>query len=629
MKRIRVQNNTKDQWTLLREQSESLLLANRRTEILSHSHTEAPLNNVTYSFPIPCHNATTVQESTSTLLAARAYAKAGHVRDAWEALESLFAVQATNGMLPKYRYSPSNDSHYYINHTDIPNWSLFQNFSRLYLPPETAVVNKLGVHGSSRLSTAPLHASLVLDIFYLSKQTKTDVLYLQRHFDRLYHYHDVIHSIVMRGCHAHSRTTSNNIDNTTTTPCYNVLHPWETLVYDEPPLSPLWNESLSQVKSLMKRRDWKPPVRSIHHDDASLFLLECMTNATTNCTTTTDCEDDILQSCPFAMLDVGYASALLKSDADLEEMAHILQDLRMDPSNELPFKLQQLQAWNLQSSHVMDTLLWNEEYEMFLSRYIVFEEEQDDDTTSTFVPCESKFLKHALVNNFMALWSLLTNESRRDAMVFHMMQHSGDFSFDCGPYPLISRGGCRHDDDDDDASVSPLMNYFVSRGLEHNRAIGTSHYLANSTLNLVCGFPNTLSHDNNKTCSNITFWNQYHAYSGTPLSTNPTFCGETASAASIYNLLVADPPFQYTPAPPIGHSWIITLVAAELVVAFLIGVSCVLLNLNLLRRLNAGDSRDALFRMVERSDTGDMQYFSAAASLEEVEDDNENGGQVI
>ena len=111
-----------------------------------------------------------------------------------------------------------------------------------------------------------------------------------------------------------------------------------------------------------------------------------------------------------------------------------------------------------------------------------------------------------------------------------------------------------------------------------------------------------------------------------PVTLHPV-CGETAVAAAIYNLLVKDVPFSYTPAPPIGSRWVLAIVLCELCVAFLIGVSCCLLNLHLFRRLNNtdatnGEPRDGLFRSM--SDGADMQYFSAAASLEEAEDD-ENG----
>jgi hypothetical protein len=55
-----------------------------------------------------------VQESTSTLVAARALIKANRTDDAWSYLRSLFAMQGTNGFMPKYIYW--NNQHH-ANHT--------------------------------------------------------------------------------------------------------------------------------------------------------------------------------------------------------------------------------------------------------------------------------------------------------------------------------------------------------------------------------------------------------------------------------------------------------------------------------------------------------------------------------
>ena len=552
----------------------------------------------------------------STLLAARAFAKAGHVQYAWQALESLFAVQATNGIMPKYRYSPSNNTQYFINHTDIPSQIWFQDTT--YMPP--TMIQNLSVHSSGRLSALPLHASLILELFYLSNQTKTDAVYLQHHFERLFQQHDVIHSVVMRGCHALVHHPYPN-KGSTIIPCYNVVHPWETLLQDDSPLSPLWKEALTQTKILIQKLGWKPPIHSPHHDEASLFLLECMSNATDNCTTTVECEDNILQKCPFAMLDIGYAAALSKSDEDLIEMARILQELKMDPSHQLPNKLVQLQAWKQQSAHVLNNLLWNEQYQTYLSRYIVFDNNNNNDNNSvSFMPRESKWLEYPVATNFMALWSTLANESRRNAMTFHMLQHVGRFAFDCGPYPLVSSGDCKNDT----VTISPVLNYLVSRGLQHNNATSMSYYIVNSTLNLVCGLPNTLIHTQHHCPTEISFYNAYHGESGLPVIF-PEYCGETATAASIYNFLLADKSFKFTPAPPIGSRWIIALVVAELVVAFVLGVSCVLLNLYLLKRVsNTVDAThsDGLWRGQE-SEGDALHYFSAAASLEEAIDDED------
>jgi hypothetical protein len=87
-----------------------------------------------------------VQESTSTLVAARALIKANRTDDAWSYLRSLFAMQGTNGFMPKYIYwnNQHHDNHthstnmdedgdysYYYNGTQIPKARLFPSANTL------------------------------------------------------------------------------------------------------------------------------------------------------------------------------------------------------------------------------------------------------------------------------------------------------------------------------------------------------------------------------------------------------------------------------------------------------------------------------------------------------------------
>lgn len=185
------------------------------------------------------------------------------------------------------------------------------------MPPATSIANRVGFKTSGRISAVPLHDSFVLETFQQSNQTTTDVSCLKHYFDVLYRSLDFVYSVVMMGCRskaARRQSQSQRI------PCYNVVHPWETLVDN---WSPIWDDALRQVNGLMKELNWKPPFDNHGDDDAVLFLLECIVNATNECSNhSTDasstsnsihCEDSILQHCPFAMLDVGYAAALQKS----------------------------------------------------------------------------------------------------------------------------------------------------------------------------------------------------------------------------------------------------------------------------------------------------------------------------
>jgi hypothetical protein len=59
-------------------------------------------------------------------------------------------------------------------------------------------------------------------------------------------------------------------------------------------------------------------------------------------------------------------------------------------------------------------------------------------------------------------------------------------------------------------------------------------------------------------------------------------------------MMVPDKPFSYKPTPPIKNSWVIVLVVAEIIMAFSIGLSCLILSLHLMRRLNNDADQDAL-----------------------------------
>ena len=95
----------------------------------------------------------------------------GLSKAAWDALDALFV--GSQALIPRYRYFHANDDAYFVQDTTIPNWRAFDPFGT---NKGTSVVT------SNRLSSLPIHASLVLETFYLTNQTQDDLDGLERAF---------------------------------------------------------------------------------------------------------------------------------------------------------------------------------------------------------------------------------------------------------------------------------------------------------------------------------------------------------------------------------------------------------------------------------------------------------------
>ena len=557
------------------EQSQALLESNRAFVTIECQHSKPCESAYNLTFPTPCSIASSVQESTSTLLAARSYAKMGLSKAAWDALDALFV--GSQALIPRYRYFHANDDAYFVQDTTIPNWRAFDPFGT---NKGTSVVT------SNRLSSLPIHASLVLETFYLTNQTQDDLDGLERAFWHLWNHHEYLHTVVLRLCPGKY--------------CYNIIHPWES---DEGTIPP---EALQKINEQILRVQWQLPleipyyVRNSWNFDnetfpAMIFLLECQFNATRNCQVTfsnkTLCEDTMIQSCPFSMLNVGHAAALVQSNRDLQIMADILVDAIAAPSKP---KLLQLAQWEASSKLILDSL-WHDPSRSFLPRI------------------ESQWIVRPEAANFWGLWSTIDNASWLGDMTFHLMQHEGDFAFDCGKYPLWSSGGCKSR-----ASISTELNYFLSRGMKRNGMNGLEHYLNISTINLLCQSENNDEQDGR--CDHISFASAFDASTNLPFRTFESCSSSwTATAAIAYNLVIPDKDFSYTPPPPIRASWVIVLVFAELIVAFAMGMSCLVLSLSLMKRLNDVVDDDDLRDNVMLWDTTSLDFFSAADSVENSE----------
>jgi hypothetical protein len=514
----------------LTDQALTLLLQNLNQQTFSYNETQPshnrhsilPAKNETWYFSTPCSSARQVQESTSTLLAARALAKSGNVTLAWESLRSLVTGQRDDGFIPKFRYlqhsRPSEDdddsgggggNEYYLNHTTIPG-------------------PRLGSH----LSALPLHASVVLDIFAWSEQGDEDLEHLVELYVSIYRYHRYM------------------IKNR---PTHNVRHPWETL-WD----SHSWIEPLGVVRRQIQRSKWKIPfdvpnqvLQSYDYlpevYEPCIYLLECYANSTKNESKTSDCP-------PFQIQAVEHAAIWVEAHSDLIEMYRVLKDRHQNYL--LPLSATDLEQPALWLATAQDQLecLWDDGQGTFLPK--------GNENTTLIVPDAS---------NFVGLWSGSTNLSHVYMLASKLMQRDDSkFSFDCGKYAVWSRGGCSST-----STISPVLNYLISTGLHRNDVHGIGYYIANATTDHL--FPDdTLA----------KFPVAFNATTGLPFPNFAMGTCElqfTTTAAVVYDLVTPTPPRIFYPDPPIRNSGIIVLIIVEVMVAFAIGASCLFLNLKMVR----------------------------------------------
>lgn len=630
--------------------------------ILNYSATVGSNTSKNITYVPPCGVAEGVLESTSTLLTATAVSKADNSTlqhwDLWTFYDAIFTTipDSASGFIPKYLYPIKNISYPlplspYIGETRIPNWQMFSNMSNpTKQPPNCSPGDTPCWVGSGRISAIPFHATFLLKLIsHLEQQEyfhESDVLQLQSYWDRIYKYHQYLHEVVMRGC---DFSDSNSSFVKGPTPCYNIVHPWETLI---DPTSPTWDTALQPTMDHIQAINWSLPwplpkqvEESYQYQsgtyEAMIYLTQCLTNQTTRDDDTYPyqyhqdaklMEDRILQECPFAMLDVGYASALAQADSDLLHVSFWLsaqQDLMTSRKLSVVSwnsKVTNMVKWKQQSEHVLDSL-WDPQDQSYLSQYAV------PSTTSDSLPT-MQFCRVPVANNFMIFWKQWSRQQdyfpddhpgpapHLQEMALQLLRHSGKYSFDCGSFPLWSRGCSSAEKSTSTPLVDPRLNYFVGAGLTHNQesvaAFGT--YLTNSSLEMIC--ETSANDETGDQCAANATWFQ-EVYEADPGSSNFHLdeCGSssTASAAILFHLLVSDYDFSYEkPIPPIRNSWVITLITAELMIAFSVGVSCVYLSLNLVRSENSRDDE-------EQSSLTENRWYTPMQSS--IESDEENFSQ--
>ena len=513
------------------------------------------INETNVIFPTVCRGtSTTMQESTSSLLAARAFAKAKRFGLAWDAIDSLLASQYDDGFLPKYQFYPNTSqfplhNNHYANDNDNDNDD-----------------NSSEMPAMGYISGLPLYATVVLEVFGWSHQTPQDVKRLARAFPKIYRHHEYLHI--------------NRVG-------YNVLHPWELLT--DTSLTDYWDKALGTVYQQMKRTNWTPssqhdalPLQLVEEEeeellrrmpprllDAGIYLLECHKNVTRqnykSHSHSTKKNDTLREECGFAVHDVAYAAVWAKANSDLQQVGEILWGKQLLTSS--VDILAQLELWSLESNQQLYSL-WRHDEQRFVSKTLSYPPDRYNDG----------WLTRRDASNFVGLWQSRLNQSFVEAQVFHLLQHQGPYAFDCGEYPLWSMGGCNAN-----STISPLVNYLVSTGLVRNDAKGLGAYITNSTLNLMCGSDD--GNDLTQCPMPLSFLPFYPptTLATTTTTTTSSLCGSTSTltGAVAYNMLLPDLPLNFAIAPPLTKTWVLVLVGLELFIAFAMGLGCLLMSLHL------------------------------------------------
>ena len=542
-----------------------------------------------------------VVDTTTTLISARTFSKLGRSDLAWEFLRTLFSGQGNNGFLPRYVY---------LNHTDVfgnlvsgcewnefigpyPGPKLFPN-AKGNTPPSSSneLHSNVKIWTSNTLMSPPYHSTTILEIFYLSNQTDVDVDSLEFFYVKLQKWHDYLHKQITSNCVG--ELSSSTASTTHHAPCLTIHHPWET---DIEMKSILWNYALENVTKIVTDTGWTPnfdiPLAVQNTFDypgdetykTLLYLLQCLSdNAESDDNNghkskgKQSIHDLFHSSCPFQMVDGGIASALAKADEDLLKIGEILTDKNRiaKPS----WSAVEMASERVHNNKRMIDHLWHDDQGFFFNNIVNL----TMNANGTYTSNVTTPLMLPVGSNFDSLWYPISNATMLASISSHLLQRTGHYSFSCGDVPLWSIGGC---DDSDPPLIHVLRNYRVARGLRYNKEVGIGHFIESSTLNLICGIPNSDESNLTNCIEGERFTRAYNATSHLPMGTETTL-----TAAIVVDLLNPDKPFKYASEPPISSSSIIILIAVELVLAFGVGVICLVLSLNLMRRATADEEGD-------------------------------------
>ena len=336
-----------------------------------------------------------------------------------------------------------------------------------------------------------------------------------------------------------------------------------------------------------------------------LYLLECLSrnarNGSNEHSTTPPTNERFQSTCPFQMIDVGFTAALSQADHDLIQIGQILTDKNLVQSH----LREEMQLDRERSHHSKQMLyrLYDEEKGSFFNQMVNLTLNANGTYSSNY----TTQLELPIGSNFLSFWDKLSNSTMVETQSSQLLQRRGEFSFYCNDYPLWTMGGCGDPESfkssglpSNSATIRLLLNYRVSKGLGNNQQIGLGHFLQRSTLNMICGLPNSDESDLNNCINDQQFALAYNASTNQPLGVDMCSLTSTLTAAIVLEMLIPDKAFAYTSAPPISSSSVIFLIAAEMVVAFGVGIICLVLSLNLMRRAQADDEGDSFVQMMNQ-----------------------------
>jgi len=296
-----------------------------------------------------------------------------------------------------------------------------------------------------------------------------------------------------------------------------------------------------------------------------------------------------------------------------------------------------LQEWIRIADELMEKHLWGDSVHRYRSRNLHFIKNTSTTSTDNYLSAfdfnSSSFVKSSASANLMACWNTIADSGRlMDSVVSPILQHDDMYSYNCAPYPISSSTcnakGNGEKMNNETIRIEPLMNYLISMGLKHNQASYVGDYISRSTVKMMCS-----NHDINGTCTDLSSANVY-TYPLQSLNMSGCDRSSTISRAVLYNILTPDKPFSYDPSPPMGNSWVIVLIVAEIMVAFGVGLSCFLLSFNLMRKLQKDAEEENLLRLAReqnaRAESDDYEPLLGGDEIErEVNMENEEPFPVL
>ena len=557
-----------------------------------------------YLYPASCSEG--LVDTTTTLLAARVLAKTGRSDVAWSFVRTVFSAQGSNGFMPRYLFLNYTDE--YNTFTGAP-WAEFMGSHpgpKLFpaRPAGDSEESRMKIHSSSTLSAPPSHATAVLDIFFLSNQTSTDVSNLLEYFHKLQRWHGFLHHQTAPNC-----TLNAEEEHKENPPCLLVKHPWETEVELT---SPIWQHSLGNASFDMVESGWFPSFaipeavkNAYNYPDetaynTALYLLDCLAKRSSADEQNKHTDSKYRSSCPFAMIDVGFTAMFAKSSQDLRRIQQILLDKHQFGIVEREtswHEVTEAQQWVIRSEKMLHEL-YSDARGTYFNQVVNL---TACDGPTWFESNHTAAIEIPDASSFGGLWGQVANETVIESLTQQLLQRSGSYSFNCGDFPLWSVGDC---ESQPSASIYPLLNYRVSRGLRYSKEVGLGHFFTTSTLDLMCGGSNSI--ESNYTCQTVSFASAFNATTGLALGSDECGLESTLTAAIVLDMLIPDKPFKYQSTPPISNSSVIFLIAVEMIIALGVGVACLVLSVHLMRRASADEEGDAFLELRQQA-TGEEE----------------------